>query len=129
MVKPAVPTLRASDTFMALKCFSSIFNYLYIDQRLDLKAQDVEVWAALARWFFVYRCNHIFQAACGKLWVQVIRHGSVQLQQHIFQHLRLFSSLCDAILTEGLCGDRWHEVKPRARYEDGRVEKQQELRT
>jgi len=72
------------------------------------------VWSAFAKWFFMYRCNHIFQAACSKLWVQVIRYGSQKLQYHIFINLRLFSGLCDAILTEGTCGDRWHNLTPAA---------------
>eukprot|EP00435_Cladocopium_sp_Y103_P063703 s168_g25.t1 len=84
------------------------------------------VWNALAKWFFMYRCNHIFQAACSKLWVQVIRYGSPELQYQIFMNLRLFAGLCDAILTEGTCGDRWHNLAPETRCDSQRrVEKRQ----
>lgn len=83
------------------------------------------VWNALAKWFFMYRCNHIFQAACSKLWVQVIRYGSPELQYQIFMKLRLFAGLCDAILTEGTCGDRWHNLAPETRCDSRRVEKRQ----
>ncbi|CAJ1432732.1 unnamed protein product [Effrenium voratum] len=58
------------------------------------------VWSALVKWFFMYRCNHIFQATCGKLWVQVLRSGSPQLQDQIFVQLKLLQGLCHAILED-----------------------------
>ncbi|CAE8709055.1 unnamed protein product [Polarella glacialis] len=69
------------------------------------------VWSMLVRWFFTYRCNHIFQAACGRLWITVINHGSMQLQQLVLVKCRLLVGLCDAVLAEGACGDRWHESR------------------
>lgn len=85
-----------------------------------------QVWSALAKWFFIYRCNHIFQAACGKLWVEVIHFGSPQLQYNIFMHLRLFSGLCDAVLTEGTNPrDRWHDLARKANCVSDRVEKRE----
>eukprot|EP00930_Biecheleria_cincta_P042209 TRINITY_DN29030_c0_g1_i2.p1 TRINITY_DN29030_c0_g1~~TRINITY_DN29030_c0_g1_i2.p1 ORF type:complete len:874 (-),score=144.22 TRINITY_DN29030_c0_g1_i2:37-2328(-) len=69
------------------------------------------VWSLLARWFFAHRCNHIFQAACGRLWIAVINHGSPQLQHLVFAKLRLLVGLCETVLAEGACGDRWHESR------------------
>jgi len=87
------------------------------------------VWSVLVRWFFTYRCNHIFQAACGRLWIAVVKHGSAQLQHLIFMKLRLLGKLCDAVLAEGACGDRWHESRcvksGLAGSTDSRVEKSQ----
>jgi len=87
------------------------------------------VWAVLVRWFFAYRCNHIFQAACGRLWISVVNHGSAQLQHLLFVKLRLLGKLCDAVLAEGACGDRWHESRVQASQgqgsADSRVEKSQ----
>eukprot|EP00439_Symbiodinium_sp_Y106_P024141 s272_g2.t4 len=85
------------------------------------------VWKALSEWFFLYRCNHIFQAACSKLWVQIIRFGSPELQHLIFVKGHLLRGLCHAVLGEGSCGDRWHDllqnVEPDGR--SGRIEKSQ----
>lgn len=70
------------------------------------------VWRFLVQSFGVYRCNHIFQAACGRLFIAVIQHGSVRQQQFVFMKLKLLTSLCEAVLTEGTCGDRWHDLRP-----------------
>eukprot|EP00931_Biecheleriopsis_adriatica_P052150 TRINITY_DN30315_c0_g1_i1.p1 TRINITY_DN30315_c0_g1~~TRINITY_DN30315_c0_g1_i1.p1 ORF type:complete len:844 (+),score=148.90 TRINITY_DN30315_c0_g1_i1:355-2532(+) len=93
------------------------------------------VWSVLVKWFFANRCNHIFQASCGRLWINVINHGSPQLQHLVFVKMRLLVGLCDAVLAEGACGDRWHESRlvPRSGRENGaggdgtsgRVEKNQ----
>lgn len=69
------------------------------------------VWGLLVQWFLLHRCNHIFQAACGRLWIAVVNHGGTRVQHLAFVKLRLFSGLCDAVLAEGACGDRWHEVR------------------
>lgn len=69
------------------------------------------VWALLAEWFLVHRCNHIFQAACGRLWIAVVQHGGAQLQHLVLMKHRLLAGLCDAVLSEGACGERWHELR------------------
>mmetsp|Transcript_19928 Transcript_19928/g.37504 ORF Transcript_19928/g.37504 Transcript_19928/m.37504 type:complete len:952 (+) Transcript_19928:71-2926(+) len=98
-----------------------------------LIAVKPQVWELLVRWFLVYRCNHIFQAACGRLFVASVQHGSVRLQHLIFAKLRLISGICDIVLAEGACGDRWQELRPRVsragaaspREAEHRVEKAQ----
>jgi len=69
------------------------------------------VWGLLAQWFLLHRCNHIFQAACGRLWILLVHYGSARLQHLVFVKFRLLNSLCDAVLAEGACGDRWHELR------------------
>lgn len=72
------------------------------------------IWAFLVNSFFMYRCNHIFQAACGRLFIAVIQHGCTRTQHLVLLRLKLLSGLCDAVLAEGACGDRWHDLKPQA---------------
>lgn len=69
------------------------------------------VWGLLVQWFLLHRCNHIFQAACGRLWILLVHHGSARLQHLVLVKFRLLSGLCDAVLAEGACGDRWHELR------------------
>jgi len=69
------------------------------------------VWQLLARWFLTYRCNHIFQAACSRLWILLVRKGSPDLQHLVFVKSGLLAGLCDAVLEEGSCGDRWHDIR------------------
>lgn len=100
-----------------------------------LTALKPGVWALLVQWFFVYRCNHIFQAACGRLFIAVIQHGNVRLQHLLLVKLKLLANLCETVLAEGACGDRWHELRPQssapqtrapgASGEEARVEKSQ----
>jgi len=73
------------------------------------------VWGLLAQWFLSHRCNHIFQAACGRLWISVVQHGSVSLQHLVLVKLHLLGGLCDAVLAEGSCGDRWQELRAEQR--------------
>lgn len=70
-----------------------------------------EVWALLVQWFLEYRCNHIFQAACSRLWVTLLRHGDVRLQRVVLVRHALLPGLCDAVLAESACGDRWENVR------------------
>jgi len=77
-----------------------------------LAALKPALWALLVQWFFVYRCNHIFQAACGRLFITVIQHGNVRLQHLLLVKLKLLANLCETVLAEGACGDRWHELRP-----------------
>ncbi|CAK0841620.1 unnamed protein product [Prorocentrum cordatum] len=68
------------------------------------------VWGAIVHWFLAYRCNHIFQAVGSRLLIAVINHGSPRLQQHVLVKLCLIGRVCDLVLAEGSCGDRWQEV-------------------
>merc|ERR1712060_490736 len=83
----------------------------YAPQRI-LPLIKSAVWEILVNWFLVYRCNHIFEAACSRLWIAVVHHGNVRLQHLIFVKLRLLNGVCDAVLAEGSCGDCWHELRP-----------------
>lgn len=69
------------------------------------------VWAILVQWFLTHRCNHIFQAACSRIWVALVQHGGAKVQHFVFARHRLLNSLCDVVLSEGACGDHWHEVR------------------
>ncbi|CAJ1332485.1 unnamed protein product, partial [Effrenium voratum] len=51
------------------------------------------------------------QATCGKLWIQVLRSGSPQLQDQIFVQLKLLQGLCHAILED--------QRSPKARHPGG----------
>jgi len=75
------------------------------DDALPLITKNI--WALLAKWFLTHRCNHIFQAACSRILVTVIKFGKPQLQQLIFKQLHLLGDMCDIVLSEG---DRWHDV-------------------
>jgi len=79
-----------------------------------VEALKPSVWTILVQWFFEHRCNHIFQSACCRLFVAVINFGSVRLQQLVLIKLKLFTGICDVVLAEGACGDRWHEQRPQA---------------
>lgn len=79
-----------------------------------LAALKPPIWGLLVKWFFGHRCNHIFQAACGRLFIAMIHHGNVRLQQLVLLKLKLFKGICEAVLAEGACGDRWHELRPQA---------------
>lgn len=87
------------------------------------------VWSLTVEWFLGYRCNHIFQAACGRIWISIINHGGSRLQHLVLVRLRLLNGLCDSVLAEGACGDRWQELKAVPRCGDltgaTRVEKAQ----
>jgi len=72
-----------------------------------VEALKMPIWTLLVKWFFTHRCNHIFQAACSKLFIAVIQHGSVRLQQQILVKLKLFKGICEIVLAEGAQGDRW----------------------
>jgi hypothetical protein len=69
------------------------------------------VWTLLVQWFFAHRCNHIFHAACSRLLVGVVQHGSLRLQQLVLSKLKLVSGICETVLIEGACGDRWDELR------------------
>jgi hypothetical protein len=73
------------------------------------------------QWFFVYRCNHIFQAACGRLFIAIILHGNVRLQHMLLVKLKLLANLCETVLAEGAVGDRWHELRPQSSTPQTRV--------
>jgi len=76
------------------------------------------VWELLVHWFRVYRCNHIFQAACSVLIVTVVRHGGAKLQAFVFVKLGLLREICDTVLAEGACGDAWHDLHSTTRGGD-----------
>lgn len=69
------------------------------------------VWVILVQWFLTHRCNHIFQAACSRILVALVQHGGSKLQHFVFSRHRLLNGLCDVVLSEGACGDHWHEVR------------------
>lgn len=73
-----------------------------------------QIWTLLVQWFLAHRCNHIFQAACGRLFIAVIQHGNTRLQHLVLVKLKLLSSIFETVLAEGACGDRWHELRPEA---------------
>lgn len=79
-----------------------------------LAALKPPIWGLLVQWFFAHRSNHIFQYACGRLFIAMIHHGNVRLQQLVLLKLKLFKGICEAVLAEGACGDRWHELRPQA---------------
>jgi len=66
------------------------------------------VWALLVQWFLAHRCNHIFQAACGRLWIAVVDHGGPKLQHLVLVKLCLLSRMCDVVLNEKM-GGNWHK--------------------
>lgn len=69
------------------------------------------VWGLLVEWFLAHRCNHIFQATCGRLWIAVVEHGGSRLQHYVLSRCKLLQGLCDIVLAEGACGDSWQELK------------------
>lgn len=71
------------------------------------------LWFLLVQWFFVYRCNHIFQAACSRLLATAVQKGDTKLQRLILVKFRLLNELCDAVLQEAGSSDPWHELRPR----------------
>lgn len=73
-----------------------------------LAAIKPAVWGFLVQSFFAYRCNHIFQNACQRLFVAVIKHGSTRLQELVLQKQKLLANICEVVLAEGACGDFWH---------------------
>lgn len=79
------------------------------DRALPLLQPDA--FGLLAEWFLAHRCNHIFQVACSRLLISVIRHGSSELQHLVLVEHRLFEGLCEAVLEEGTNGDRWRSLQ------------------
>eukprot|EP00746_Dinoflagellata_sp_MGD_P091202 gnl/MRDRNA2_/MRDRNA2_36128_c0_seq1.p1 gnl/MRDRNA2_/MRDRNA2_36128_c0~~gnl/MRDRNA2_/MRDRNA2_36128_c0_seq1.p1 ORF type:complete len:845 (-),score=130.12 gnl/MRDRNA2_/MRDRNA2_36128_c0_seq1:115-2649(-) len=71
------------------------------------------LWSLLLQWFFIYRCNHIFQAACSRLLSTAVRKGDVKLQRLILVKYSLLHELSDAVLAEAGSSDPWHELRPR----------------
>lgn len=76
-----------------------------------LGAVRPEVWSSLVRWFAEQRCNHIFQAVCGSLFICVIKHGTDRLQNHILVRLGLLKYLCDVVLEDRQSLHEWHDVQ------------------
>lgn len=45
---------------MSWRCFVERWHFSWVLQFSD--SDPTKVWSAFAKWFFMYRCNHIFQA-------------------------------------------------------------------
>jgi len=71
------------------------------------------LWKLLVDWFFIHRCNHIFQATCGRLICTALRFGGREEYDAVVLRTRLIPRLCEAVLREGACGDTWHDVSAR----------------
>mmetsp|Transcript_13422 Transcript_13422/g.31548 ORF Transcript_13422/g.31548 Transcript_13422/m.31548 type:complete len:876 (-) Transcript_13422:165-2792(-) len=68
------------------------------------------LWKLLVDWFFIHRCNHIFQATCSRLLCAALRFGGGKEYEAAVLRTRLIPRLCDTVLREGACGETWHDL-------------------
>jgi len=75
-----------------------------------------DLWKLLVDWFFIHRCNHIFQATCGRLICTALKFGGREEYEAVVLRTHLIPRLCETVLREGACGESWHDVTARRSF-------------